>query len=98
MLRAQSTRRRPDVMRFAILSQYFPPELGAPQQRLGELGAHIAARGHHVDVLTALPSYPKGVVFPGYERRVFMKERLGDLDVMRAFIYPSNSASVGPRL
>jgi glycosyltransferase involved in cell wall biosynthesis len=85
-------------MRFSILTQYYPPEIGAPQRRLSELATRMAKRGWDVDVLTALPSYPKGAIFPGYQRRLVMQETLGDVDVVRSFVYPSQSAAIVPRL
>src|SRR6185437_4685609 len=61
---------RGEVMpRLCILTQYFPPEMGAPQARLSELGEHLVERGWEVDVLTALPNYPTGAIFPDYASR-----------------------------
>ena len=50
-------------MRILILTQYYPPEIGAPQNRLHELAIRLHARGIKVEVLTALPNYPKMEVF-----------------------------------
>lgn len=84
-------------MRVAFLSQYFPPEMGAPQRRIGELAHRFRDAGHDVSVLTAMPNYPTGEVFRGYGGAM----RVEDLDgirVIRSWIYPSQSASVVPRL
>ena len=53
-------------MRIAILTQYYAPEIGAPQRRLAHLAEAFAARGHQVTLLTAMPSYPLGKIYPGY--------------------------------
>lgn len=49
-------------MRVLIVSQYFWPE----NFRVNELAADLLARGHEVTVLTGLPNYPAGEVFPEY--------------------------------
>jgi len=69
-------------MRVGILSQYYPPEMGAPQARLSQLAARLTERGHEVVVLTALPNYPQGRIFPGY-RRAVVRERHGGVSVIR---------------
>jgi len=84
-------------VRLAIHSQYYPPEMGAPQNRLSELAARFVERGHQVHVLTALPNYPRGKVFPGY-RGLLRREELGGARVVRTAIYPSKSVRTLPRL
>ncbi len=53
-------------MRLLILTQYYPPEIGAPQNRLHELAVRLKAAGIEVEVLTAMPNYPKMEVFEEY--------------------------------
>jgi colanic acid biosynthesis glycosyl transferase WcaI len=84
-------------MRISILTQYYPPEIGAPQRRLSELVKGLAARGHEVTVLTAMPNYPKGVIFAGYGGRV-REERCGNVRIIRTFIYPTQSPEFLKRL
>jgi len=84
-------------MRIAILSQYYPPELGAPQRRLSFLARLLARRGHNVWVLTAMPNYPSGRIFPGYGGWL-RRERVDGVTILRSFIYPSNSLSFLPRM
>ena len=55
--------------RLLLLTQYFPPEIGAAQTRLFELGQELSDLGWEVEVLTALPNYPTGRVFEGYNVR-----------------------------
>jgi colanic acid biosynthesis glycosyl transferase WcaI len=84
-------------MKFTILSQYYPPEVGAPQARLSELAAAFVRRGHEVTVLTALPNYPIGRIFDGYPR-VCGREMHGPVKVIRTFVYATQSASMIRRL
>lgn len=51
-------------LRLLVVSQYFWPE----DFRINELVAELVARGHAVTVLTGLPNYPDGRVFPAYAR------------------------------
>ena len=84
-------------MRFAILSQYYPPEMGAPQARLSELAARFLERGHEVHVLTAMPNYPRGRIEPGCGGLLRREERDG-VRVVRTAIYPTKSVAKVPRL
>jgi colanic acid biosynthesis glycosyl transferase WcaI len=84
-------------VKVAFLTQYYPPELGAPQQRLSELARFIQEDGHDMHVVTAMPSYPKGEVFDGYGG-VWRRDDLAGVDVVRTFVYPSQSARMLPRL
>lgn len=85
-------------MRIAILTQYFPPETGAPQARLHELATRLRNRGHEITVLTAMPNYPTGRVFNGYRRRLFYCEKVDGLNVLRTPILPSTSKKLLVRL
>lgn len=85
-------------MRLLILTQYFPPEMGAPQARLHELAVRLQQCGHEVTVLTAMPNYPTGRVFDRYRGRFRMREESDGVDVIRTWIYPSNSDRSAPRM
>src|SRR5262249_28111474 len=84
-------------MKLIILTQYYPPEMGAPQARLSDLATRFRQAGHEVVVLTAMPSYPLGRVYPGY-RGIFRRELRDGILVLRTFAYPSQSARILPRL
>lgn len=61
-------------MRIVVVTQYFWPEVGAPQVRLAALVGELRSRGHEVDIVTAMPHYPHGQIFPGYRRRFRLSE------------------------
>lgn len=84
-------------MHLAILTQYYPPEIGAPQKRLSELAERLVSRGHEVTVLTAMPNYPTGKVYPGYGG-IWSKEIRNGVSVQRVCMYPSNSTRTIARL
>ena len=85
-------------MKLLILTQYFPPEMGAPQARLYELATRLRDKGHDITVLTAMPNYPTGKVFDGYRRKLYAEERMNGIRVIRTWIYPSKSSRTLPRL
>lgn len=57
-------------MRILVLSQYYPPEIGATQTRVHTLARNLAQRGHEVDVLCEVPNHPQGIVHDGFRRPV----------------------------
>ena len=85
-------------MRLLILTQYYPPEIGAPQNRLHELSIRLKAYGVEVEVLTALPNYPKMKIQEGYEKGKKREEQIDGIAVHRAGIYVSASKSIVARL
>ena len=84
-------------MKICILTQYYPPEVGAPQARLSHLAKSLVARGHLLTVLTAMPNYPKGKIFPGYGG--LLKQDLHEgIKIIHCLVYPTKSASFGKRM
>jgi glycosyltransferase involved in cell wall biosynthesis len=49
-------------VKITILTQYYPPETGAPQNRLSDLARRLSDAGHQITVLTAKPNYPAGKI------------------------------------
>lgn len=84
-------------MKLAILTQYYPPEIGAPQRRLSSLARYFVRAGHDVQVLTAMPNYPRGRVYDGYGGLVW-HEQLDGVRVTRTFIYPTQRTDFAHRL
>lgn len=74
-------------MRFLVLSQYFPPEVGATQVRLSSMCRELVRAGHEVDVVTGMPHHPAGKIFPGYRRRFYRLEFQGEVHIRRTWLY-----------
>ena len=85
-------------MRILILTQYYPPEMGAPQNRLSDLAQWLMRSGHNVTILTALPNYPRGRIFEDYQGRFLVEERSENIDIFRAWIYATKKKSFVQRL
>jgi glycosyltransferase involved in cell wall biosynthesis len=78
-------------VKILYVSQYFPPEMGAPAARASELASHWVHAGHEVSVLTGFPNHPTGVVPPewrGRLRRLTYHEKIGGADVFRTWLWP----------
>lgn len=85
-------------MKLLILTQYFPPEVGAPQNRLFELAVRLQQSGVEVTVLTAMPNYPQMQIYKGYEGKSYAYEEMSGLKVHRSSIYVSTNKSIIGRL
>src|SRR3954449_4592700 len=75
------------ALKILYISQYFPPEMGAPAARVSEVSQRWAHAGHDVTVLTGFPNHPDGVIRPEYRkpfRRVVFRERVGHANVVRS--------------
>lgn len=81
-----------------ILTQYFPPEVGAPQNRLFELAVRLKKHGINVSVITAMPNYPKMEVHESYKGKKYCYEETEGLKIHRTWIYVSKSKGIIKRL
>jgi colanic acid biosynthesis glycosyl transferase WcaI len=78
-------------VKILYISQYFPPEMGAPAARADELARYWASAGHVVSVLTGFPNHPTGVVPTEWRsrlRHLAFHEKVGAVDVYRTWLWP----------
>jgi len=85
-------------MNIVFLTQYCPPEVGAPQNRIFEMAKLLKKKGHEVSILTAFPNYPRGEIFKGYEGKKSMVEELEGIKIIRTWISPAKEKSFVKRL
>ncbi|MEO6904417.1 MAG: glycosyltransferase family 4 protein [Bacteroidia bacterium] len=85
-------------MNLLILTQYFPPEVGAPQNRLFELAVRLQKKGITISVLTAMPNYPQMEIHPSYKNKFYFREQVSHLDVHRSWIYVTKQKGIVHRL
>jgi glycosyltransferase involved in cell wall biosynthesis len=76
-------------LRVILVSQYFPPEVGATQSRMQSFAEHLAAAGHQVTVISEFPNHPVGVFPPGYEGRIVEDDRSNDYRILRVWVKTS---------
>jgi len=82
-------------MRILFLTQWFDPE---PHFKGLQFALALQARGHSVQVLTGFPNYPGGKVYPGYRIRLWQREVMCGIPIVRVWLYPSHSGSAVGRI
>jgi glycosyltransferase involved in cell wall biosynthesis len=85
-------------LKLLILTQYFPPEVGAPQNRLFELALRLKKSGVDITVLTAMPNYPQMEIYEGYKNKKYVYEEMEGMKIHRSSIYVSKNKSIVSRL
>jgi len=85
-------------LKFVLLTQCYPPEIGGAQVLLGSLARELDRQGHDVKVVTALPNYPTAKIFKDYQGRLVVREEIEGIPVFRTWIYATQSARLFPRL
>ena len=80
-------------MKFLVLTQYFPPEIGASQVRLAAVCEELIRAGHSVEVVTAMPHHPLGRIFPEYRGAFLRREHFAEIPVYRTWVYAGNRSS-----
>lgn len=84
-------------MRILYVSQYFPPEVNAPAQRVMDFAKAWTEAGHEVIVVTGFPNHPAGVVYDGYKLRLRQREVIDGIEVLRTYLYPAANKGVARR-
>ncbi len=72
--------------------------MGSTQRQLFETAKALVKRGHRVTALTGFPNYPAGKIYPFYRGKIFMRERLDGIDVIRSWVFASTSPKFSLRL
>ena len=74
-------------MRILFLTDNFPPETNAPAVRTYEHCLKWINMGYKVTVITCFPNFPKGKVFEGYSNKLYQKENIDGIRVIRVWSY-----------
>jgi len=85
-------------MRILYVSQYFPPEMGAPSARVHELSREWAKQGHQVTVLTGFAHHPMGVKAKEDRWRITRREKKDGVDVVRSYVYAAPNKGTAKRM
>jgi colanic acid biosynthesis glycosyl transferase WcaI len=81
-------------VKILYVSQYFPPEMGAPAPRAAELSRHWARMGHETTVLTGFPNHPTGIVpvvpedWRSRLHQLRYTETVDEVRVVRTWLWP----------
>jgi glycosyltransferase involved in cell wall biosynthesis len=85
-------------VRILYVSQYFPPEMGAPAARVHELSREWARLGHDVTVLTAFAHHPTGVKAPRDRAVLTRRERVDGVEVVRTYVWAAANKGTARRM
>ena len=81
-------------MHVFLITQYFPPEIGAAATRWGDYVKILNEMGHRVTVLCEMPNYPLGKYFPGYKRKWVKIEQDNNIGIKEYVFLDSNKQSI----
>jgi glycosyltransferase involved in cell wall biosynthesis len=85
-------------LKVTIVSQYFPPEVGATQSRMQAFAEYLAGRGHDVTVVCEFPNHPQGVMPPEYRWRLLEDDRSNPYRVLRVWVRASHEKTQRTRI
>jgi len=74
-------------MHILFLADNFTPEVNALASRTFEHCREWVKEGHKVTVITCAPNFPKGKIFKGYKNRLWQKEMIDGIHVIRMWTY-----------
>jgi glycosyltransferase involved in cell wall biosynthesis len=85
-------------LKVLLVSQYFPPEIGATQSRMQAFAEYLARRGHDVTVIAEFPNHPLGVFPDEYHGRLVEDDRSNPYRVLRVWVRASTEKTQMTRL
>ena len=85
-------------MHILFLVDNFPPEVNAPATRTYEHCLEWIKAGHKVTVITCVPNFPQGKVYEGYKNKLYFKENLDNISVIRVWSYIAENKGVIKRV
>ena len=85
-------------MRLLFLTDNFPPEVNAPASRTYEHCLEWVKQGVEVTVITCVPNFPKGEVFPGYKNKLYQKETINGIKIIRVWSYITANTGFSRRI
>lgn len=74
-------------MKILFITDNFPPETNAPATRTYEHCKEWVKEGADVTIITCAPNFPQGKVYEGYQNRLYQKEHIDGIEVIRVWSY-----------
>lgn len=82
-------------MRILLLTQWFDPE---PTFKGLAFAKELQRQGHEVEVLTGFPNYPGGKIYEGYKLKLYQREQVDGISILRVALYPNHDSSALKRI
>lgn len=77
-------------MKILVVCQYYYPE----PFRIPDICEEMVKRGHQVTVVTGVPNYPEGVIYPGFEKGKCRQQTINGVDVYRCWTIPRKTGAL----
>jgi len=74
-------------VKILFITDNFPPEVNAP-----------ATRTYKITVLTCAPNFPHGKVYEGYRNKLYQKEKMDGIEVIRVWSYITSNSGFAKRV
>lgn len=85
-------------MKILFLTDNFPPEVNAPATRTFEHCTEWVKQGAEVTVITCFPNFPQGKIYEGYKNKLYQKESINGITVIRVWSFMAANKGVIKRL
>jgi len=85
-------------MHILFITDNFPPETNAPATRTHEHCREWVEAGATVTVITCAPNFPQGKVYNGYRNRLYHKETIDGIRVIRVWTYITANEGFAKRI
>lgn len=74
-------------MKILFITDNFPPEVNAPATRTVEHCKEWIKEGVEITVITCAPNFPHGKVYEGYKNKLYQKETIDGIEIIRVWSY-----------
>ena len=85
-------------MKILFITDNFPPEVNAPATRTYEHCQEWIKKGAEVTIITCAPNFPHGKVYEGYKNKLYQKENIDGIEVIRVWSYVSSNSGFTKRV
>jgi colanic acid biosynthesis glycosyl transferase WcaI len=85
-------------LKILLVTEYFPPEIGAGSNRAFEQSKRWIEKGAKVTVITGFPDYPDGVIPEEYKNYKFLQEEYQGINVIRTYTVAAPNKGVLKRV
>jgi glycosyltransferase involved in cell wall biosynthesis len=82
------------ALNILVLTHHFPPEVSAGALRFCEMAKVWVRAGHSVTVVACVPNHPRGSPYPGYRNRIWQRETVDGINVVRLWTYLARNKGV----
>ncbi len=85
-------------MKILFITDNFPPEVNAPATRTYEHCQEWIKKGAEITIITCAPNFPHGKVYEGYKNKLYQKENIEGIEVIRVWSYVASNSGFTKRV